>query len=94
MATTPGTTPAPRTFRQKLLVWIWNLVNAVLGGVGVAGTAVVGGAATGAATFTPRQLGVVVVGGAIVALFNYIRSNRLPDLFDGQSDTGIEGTGQ
>ena len=89
MATIPGTSPTPRTFKQKLLVWIWNLINAIFGGVGVAGAAVVGGAATGAATFTPRQLGVVVVGGAIVATFNYLRTNRLPELFDGGgSDTG------
>lgn len=84
MATTePGTSKAPKTFKQKILIWIWNFINAVLGGVGAAGAAVVGGAATGAATFTSRQLLVVVVGGALVSIFNYIRTNQLPELFDG-----------
>lgn len=71
------------SFRQKLLVWIWNLINAVLGGAATAGGAILTGTAMGAATFTHRQVWSTMLAGAAIASFNYVRTNRLPAMFEG-----------
>lgn len=86
MSTAPGTDPIPRTFKQRMLLWLWNAMNAVIGGMAGAGAGVGIGAITGAASFTNRQFWSMVCGSGIVALFNYIRSNRLPDLFVSQGE--------
>lgn len=86
MGTTPGTEPTPRTFKQKLLVWVWNAINASMGGAATGGLAILGGAAIGAASYTPRQILSNCLAGAGVALFMYIRSNRLPEMFDGEGN--------
>lgn len=83
MATDSGQTQTPKTFKQNLLAWSWNALNALLGGAATAGAAALAGAMSSATPFTPRQIGSVVVAGGIVALFNYVRTNRLPAMFNG-----------
>lgn len=84
ITTTTATQTGPRTFKQKVLVWLWNLVNAVMGGVATAGSTLFAGFVVGAATFTPRQLGCVLAAGGAIAAFNYVRTNRLPAMFEGE----------
>lgn len=85
MSTQPGTQPIPQTFKQRMLLWLWNLINAVIGGVAGAGAGIGVGAAVGATQFTTKQFWAMALGAGVVALFNYLRSNRLPDLFQGSS---------
>lgn len=84
--TGPAEPPIARTFKQKVLVWVWNLINAILGGAATAGGAVLTGSAMGAATFTPRQMWSTMLAGAAIATFNYVRTNRLPAMFEGEPE--------
>lgn len=66
------------TFGQKVLVWLYSLIAAAISSVGTAATAWVSGKVFGAADFTLRQLGMICVGGAIVGVLGYLKSNPLP----------------
>jgi len=68
------------TFKHRLLVWLWNLLNAVVSGSAAAGGVIGIGKAAGAVTFTFRQLGAVAISCGIVAGMNYLRTNRLPSI--------------
>lgn len=67
------------TLTHKVLVWIYSGVAAILGGVGTAVSAVVGGQVIGSVPFTPRQLWATAIGGAIFSLAAYLKSSPLPN---------------
>lgn len=71
---------ASASFRHRLKVWIWDLVNAFLSGIATGLLSVVGGEAVGAIDFSPRQLLVVSVVGGVISAANYIRQRRLPEI--------------
>lgn len=69
-------------FKHRLLVYLWNLVNAIIGGVATAALAAAGGHVIGALTFTWRQLSMVAISGGALSAFNYVRDNKLPSIDD------------
>jgi hypothetical protein len=64
----------------KLLLWFYSLIAAALGGIGAAITSALAGQAIGALDFTPRQIGAIAIGGAIVAVAAYLKEKPLPRL--------------
>lgn len=68
------------TFKRRLLVWLWDLVNAVVTGTATALGSVVTGEVIGSLDFSPRQLLAVALSGALFGAINYIRQRRLPAL--------------
>lgn len=68
------------TFKHRLLIYVWNLVNAIVSGMATAGASAAGGHMIGAMTFTWRQLTAVAVSGGALSAFNYVRENRLPTI--------------
>jgi len=81
MSTSPGTAPIPKTFRQRMLIWLWNALNAFVNGFAGVGAADGLVKLSNAAPLTSRQFWSIAIATGVVGLFNYIRSNRLPDLF-------------
>lgn len=67
---------------KRLIVWVYSLVAATIGGVGTALSAFIAGQAIGAFNFTPRQIGAIAIGGAITAAAAYLKSSPLPKLED------------
>lgn len=68
------------TFKHRLLVFLWNLVNAFVSGMASSGAAAGGGHLIGAMSFTWRQLVAVGVSGGAISAVNYLRTNRLPTI--------------
>ena len=68
------------TFKHRLVVWVWDLLNAFVSGIATGALSVLGGQAVGAVDFTGRQLAVVSVVGGLVSAANYVRQRRLPEI--------------
>ena len=67
---------------QKVILWLYSLVAAGIGGVGTAVSASIAGQAFGAIDFTPRQLSAIAVGGAITAVAAYLKDKPLPRIIE------------
>ncbi len=67
---------------RNVLVWVYSALAAALGGIGTAVSAAVGGQVVGAMNFTPRQLAVVALSGAVCAVAAYLKNSPLPRLGD------------
>lgn len=70
----------PSTFNHRLLIFLWNLVNAFVSGMASSAAAAGGGHLIGASSFTWRQLVAVGVSGGAINAVNYLRNNRLPTI--------------
>jgi hypothetical protein len=68
---------------RKLVIWVYSLIAATIGGIGTSVGAVVTGQMVGALNFTPRQLGAIAVGGAVSAAAAYLAKSPLPKLDEG-----------
>lgn len=66
--------------KRKLdwLGWLYGLVAGAIGGGATAVSAIPVGQIFGAADFTPRQLGAVFLGAAVVATAMYLKQSPLP----------------
>lgn len=78
--------------KQKLKVWGWGLVSALVSGAGSGATIVAGAMTLSSQTFnvdsdynlglTLKLFGIASVVGAVIGLANYLKQSPLPKLED------------